>query len=256
MVFSIARRSQVSIPVLSHFGPEALPSASMALEFRILGSLQVLGGRRADWLGGPKQRSVLAMLLLQANRVVPLERLASDLYDQSVPPTASAQIRDHVSQLRKLLDPGHRPGMAAELIETRQPGYVMHLNPEQLDASRFEWLVAEATGALGRGEFDLASQELRDALALWRGPPLADFTYASFAQPAIGRLEELRLTALERRIEADLALGQDGTLVAELEELVGEYPLREQLRSQLMLRSTERAGRRRRSTSTRRRGGS
>jgi WD40 repeat protein/DNA-binding SARP family transcriptional activator len=214
----------------------------MVLEFRILGSLQVLADGEPIRLGGPKQRSVLAMLLLQANRMVPLEQLASDLYDESVPPTASAQIRDHVSQLRKLLDPGYRPGAVAQLIETRQPGYVMHLNQEQLDASRFEWLLAEATGALGRGEFDLASQELRDALALWRGPPLADFTYASFAQPAIGRLVELRLTALERRIEADLALGHEGTLVAELEELVGEHPLREQLCSQLML-ALYRAGR-------------
>jgi WD40 repeat protein/DNA-binding SARP family transcriptional activator len=242
MVVFIVQSSHAPIPVLSRFSPKALPSASMGLEFRILGSLQVLADGESIRLGGPKQRSVLAMLLLQANRMVPLEQLASDLYDDNIPPTAGAQIRDHVSQLRKLLDPAHRPGAAAELLETRPPGYLMHLDPEQLDASRFELLVTQATGALGRGEFDVASRELRDGLALWRGPPLADFTYASFAQPAIGRLEELRLTALERRIEADLALGQDGALVAELEELVREHPLREQLCCQLML-ALYRAGR-------------
>jgi WD40 repeat protein/DNA-binding SARP family transcriptional activator/energy-coupling factor transporter ATP-binding protein EcfA2 len=214
----------------------------MGLEFRILGSLQVLADGESIRLGGPKQRGVLAVLLLHANRVVPVEQLASDLYGEEIPATAVAQVRDHVSQLRKLLDPGQTPRAAGGLLETRPPGYLMHLDPEQLDASLFETRVEEATRAIGRGEVELAAAALRDALALWRGPPLADFTYESFAQPVIGRLEELRLTVLERRIEADLALGLDGSLVAELEGLVGEHPLREQLRAQLML-ALYRAGR-------------
>jgi WD40 repeat protein/DNA-binding SARP family transcriptional activator len=234
-VFFMAPQSFAPLPVLSRLAPEALPSISMGLEFRILGSLDVLVDGESLRLGGPKQRGVLAVLLLRANTVVPVEQLASDLYGEEIPPTAVAQVRDHVSQLRKLLDPGHRPASEGGLLETRAPGYVLHLDLEQLDASRFEARLEEATRAIGRGDFEFASAELRNALALWRGPPLADFSYESFAQAAIGRLEELRLTARERRIEADLRLGSDGSLVGELEELLAEHPLREQLRAQLML---------------------
>ena len=130
-----------------------------------------------------------------------------------------------VSQLRKAL------GSAGALIVTREPGYVLRLEREQLDLHVFERLVGEAEAA----EPATAAAKLREALSLWRGPPLADLYYESFAQPAIARLEELRLAAVEKRIDADLALGRHGALVGELEALVSEHPLRERLRAQLML---------------------
>jgi WD40 repeat protein/DNA-binding SARP family transcriptional activator len=169
------------------------------------------------------------MLLVRANAVVPVEQLAVGLYGGDVPRTAVAQIRDHVSQLRKHL------GAAASLIETQAPGYVLRAGTDNLDALRFERMVEDGSLALAQERADEAARTLREALALWRGPALADFGYESFAQPAITRLEELRLTGLEQRIEADLRLGRNATLVAELEALVAEHPLREQFRAQLML---------------------
>jgi WD40 repeat protein/DNA-binding SARP family transcriptional activator len=201
----------------------------MTVEFRILGPIEVSGGNGPIRLGGPKQRGVLAMLLIRVNGVVPVEQLAVGLYGGNAPRTAVAQIRDHISQLRKQL------GAAASLIETRAPGYVLHAGPESLDALRFEGMVEAGSVALAHGRADEAARTLREALALWRGPALADFGYESFAQPAITRLEELRLTGVGQRIEADLLLGRNGTLVAELEALVAEHPLREQFRAQLML---------------------
>src|SRR5919201_442594 len=208
----------------------------MALDFRILGPLEVVREASVLRLGGPKQRAVLAILLLHTNRVVPVERLAEDLYGDGVPATAVNQVRDHVSQLRKLL------AADASILETRSPGYVLNVEPSQLDAMRFERAVEHATDELQAGRAENAAEHLRDALGLWRGPPLADFAYDVFAQSAIARLEELRLTALELRIRADLTLGRDGGLVGELESLVAEHPLREQLRGHLML-ALYRAGR-------------
>jgi WD40 repeat protein/DNA-binding SARP family transcriptional activator/energy-coupling factor transporter ATP-binding protein EcfA2 len=206
----------------------------MAIDFRILGPIEAADDGAAIRLGGPKQRAVLTILLLQANRVVPVEQIADDLYGDAVPPTAVAQVRDHVSQLRKLF--GQRQGDGADpMLETHAPGYLLRVGPDQLDAFRFEAMTEQAQGALGRGDVDAAAALLREALALWRGPPLAEFVYEPFAQAAIARLEELRLGAVERRIEADLLRGMDGQLVAELDELVREHPLREQLRAHLML---------------------
>ena len=207
----------------------------MRVDFRILGPLEVAGDAGAIKLGGPRQRAVLTILLLRANQVVPVEQIADDLYGDSVPATAVAQVQDHVSQLRKLF--GQKRGVQAgeSILETRARGYVLRVEPDQLDAFQFEGMTEGAFGALRRGDAAAAASLLRQALALWRGPPLADFLYEPFAQPAIARLEALRLGALERRIEADLLLGQDGQLVGELEELVREHPLREQLRAHLML---------------------
>jgi DNA-binding SARP family transcriptional activator/energy-coupling factor transporter ATP-binding protein EcfA2 len=202
----------------------------MGVEFRILGPLEVISDDGPIRLGGPKQRGVLAVLLLRANEVVPVEQLVDALYDGAAPATAAGQVRDHVSQLRKGLGPE-----ADSILETRSPGYLIHVEPDALDALRFESMVDAASRELEGGDVRSAAEHLRAALALWRGPALADLAYDSFAQPAIGRLEELRLTALERRIDADLQLGRNGTLVGELEELVGVHPLREQFRAQLML---------------------
>ena len=204
----------------------------MALDFRILGPLEVAEDGVVLRLGGRMQRAVLAALLLRAGQVVPVDRLVGDLYGDAAPATGAAQVRDHVSQLRKLLGDG------GALLETRSPGYILRVGPEQLDAERFERAVDEASAY----DAEEAARRLRDALTLWRGPALADFADAEFARPAVDRLEELHLVALERRIAAELAVGADGALVPELQALVAEHPLREQLRGQLML-ALYRAGR-------------
>jgi WD40 repeat protein/DNA-binding SARP family transcriptional activator len=204
------------------------------LQFRILGPIEVVGAAGAIRLGGRRQRAVLAILLLRANQVVPVERLADDLYGGGAPATAVGQVRDHVSQLRKALDV-NGDGTAASPLETRAPGYLLRTELEQIDSHRFERALETATAELRSGDAAAASARLREALSLWRGPALADFAYDAFAHAEIERLEELRLTALGQRIEADLALGRHGALVGELEALTAEHPLREEYCRQLML---------------------
>ena len=196
------------------------------LDFRVLGPLEVVGDQGPVRLGGPKQRAVLAMLLLGANRVVSIERLVDDLYGDALPATALTQIHAHISQLRKLFDPERA------VVETRSPGYVLRLDPEQLDLRRFERLAAEAAATPDPA---IRAERLRAALGLWRGPALAEFAEDPFARTASARLDELRLKALEDRVDADLALGRHGDLVGELEELVADHPLRERFRAQLMI---------------------
>ena len=197
--------------------------------------MEVVGETGAIRLGGPKRRAVLAILLLNANRVVPIDRLADELYGDAAPASAVTQVQGHVSQLRKLLDPDRPAGAAGSLLETREPGYLIKVAPEQTDLHRFEQWTADGTRALVRGDAADAAAALHGALDLWRGPALADLADEPFAQPAIARLEELRLAALEQRIEADLALGRHLELVGELGALVREHPFRERLRGQLML---------------------
>jgi DNA-binding SARP family transcriptional activator len=204
------------------------------LEFSILGPLEVAEDGRVVHLGGPKQRAALAILLLSANRVVSVERLADDLYAGAPPVTAVTQVQRQISELRKVLGPS--------AIETRSPGYVLHVEPERLDLERFERWTHEAAQALDRRDAATAVELAAKALELWRGAPLADVAYEPFAQTAIGRLEELRLAALEQRFEAELALGRHGFVLAELEALVWDNPLRERLRGLLML-ALYRAGR-------------
>ena len=202
----------------------------VSLECRIRGPREVLDGERSVALGGRRQRAVLTALLLEARRVVPTDRLLSDLWGESPPRTAATSLHNLVSQLRKLLGP--------ETLATQAPGYVLHVRPEQIDAHRFERSLADARRLppAERGE------HLQQALALWRGPPLAEFAFEDFAQAEIRRLEELRLVALEERIDADLELGRHGNVVGELEALVREHPLRETFCKQLML-ALYRAGR-------------
>jgi DNA-binding SARP family transcriptional activator/tetratricopeptide (TPR) repeat protein len=183
------------------------------LEFRVLGPLEVLERGRRLPLPGAKQRALLAVLCLHANEVVSSDRLIDALWADDPPQSPQAALQYHVSQLRKLLGP--------ERIETRPPGYVLRLSGEELDLARFERLHEEARFA--------------EALALWRGPALADFEYTEFARGEIARLEELRLAALEERIEADLEHGRHAEVVGELEALVHAQPLRERPRARLML---------------------
>ena len=193
------------------------------MEFRILGPLEVRDGNRLVPLGGPRQRAVLAVLLTRANEAVSAEKLIDELWGDEPPETAANVLQGYVSHLRKVLGP--------DVLLTRAPGYVVQLAPGQLDLHRFERLLDEARAQ----NPEQAAATLREALALWHGPALADFAYEPFAQAEIARLEELRLVAVERRIEAALALGRHSELVGELEGLVGKHPLRERFRSQLML---------------------
>jgi DNA-binding SARP family transcriptional activator len=192
------------------------------LEFRILGPLEVQDGGRIA-LGGQKQRALLGALVVHAGEVVSTDRLLDELWGEHPPRTATTSLQNMVSQLRKLL--------GADVLVTRPPGYVLQVERDQIDAARFEHLVADAR-ATPPGE---RSRLLREALALWRGPPLADLEFERFAEAEVRRLEELRLDALEERIDADLELGLGSELVAELESLVERHGLRERLRRQLML---------------------
>jgi DNA-binding SARP family transcriptional activator len=199
------------------------------MEFRILGPLEVVRDGRVLQVGGGRQLALLAVLLLHANEAVSVDRLVEELWGETPPPTAAKIVRNSVSLLRKAL------GDAGELIRTHGQGYELVLAPGALDADRFERLLTEGRRALADCDAARSRALLEEALALWRGPALADFVYEPFAQRKIGRLDELRLSALEERIEADLRLGRHAELVAELEPLVREHPLRERLRGQLML---------------------
>ena len=198
------------------------------LEFRILGPLEVVTEQGSKRLGGPRQRATLAILLLNANRVVSVDQLADQLYAGAPPVTAVTQVQRQISELRRNLG-------SASAIETRAPGYVLHVAPDQLDLVRFERAAGEAVRALERDDAKAAAELLRTALELWRGPPLADLAYEPFAATSIDRLEEIRLAALEQRIDADLRLGRHADLVGDLEELVAAEPLREHFCAQLML---------------------
>jgi DNA-binding SARP family transcriptional activator len=200
------------------------------VEFRVLGPLEVADESGSLVLGGQKQRALLGLLLIHAGEVLSSDRIVDELWGEQPPRTAMTSLQNFVSQLRKVLPP--------DVLVTKPPGYLVRVNPEQLDLGRFERLVAEARrqGAAQR------SRLLHEGLALWRGPPLADLAFETFAQGEIRRLEELRLEALEERIDADLELGGGRELVGELEGLVAQYPLRERLRGQFML-ALYRAGR-------------
>jgi YVTN family beta-propeller protein len=193
------------------------------MEFRILGPLEVRhAGRRLE-LGAAKRRALLAVLLLRANEAVSSDRLVDELWGSTPPTLAPKLVQGHVSALRKLLGAGR--------IVTRPPGYLIDVGDGELDLLEFSRLVQAAHGqAPGR-----AAELLREALALWRGPALADVDLEGFAARDVEQLEELRLAALLDRIEADLVLGREAQLVAELEPLVGRHPFNERLRAQLML---------------------
>ena len=212
------------------------------LQFRLLGPFEVWAGGRRLKLGGPKQRALLAALLLDANRVVASDRLIEAVWGEEPPRRPATALQTRISQLRKLLEPPRQDGGGHRVLLTHPAGYLFRVDPDSLDVHRFEQLAGQGHAALRGGKPKLAGWRLREALALFRGPPLADFTYESFASAEIGRLEELRLTALEDRVQADLEVGAHEGLIGELEALVAEHPLSERLRAQLML-ALYRAGR-------------
>jgi DNA-binding SARP family transcriptional activator/pimeloyl-ACP methyl ester carboxylesterase/class 3 adenylate cyclase len=194
------------------------------VEFEVLGPLKVVAGGRDVTPARPKQQALLAMLLLHREEVVSGARLIEALWGEKPPETAQTALHGHVSALRKRI--------GADRIRTRPPGYLLHASEDEVDLARFESLVAEGRA---RPDPDERSDCLREALALWHGKPLAELRDQDFAEREIARLEELRLAAVEERVDTDLALGRHGELVPELEALVAEHPFRDRLRGQLML---------------------
>lgn len=199
-------------------------------EFRILGPLEVRSEEGPIALGGPRQRALLAALLLRAGHVVPTEQLVDELYGTEPPRTATTALQNTIGQLRRLL--------GAEALLTRAPGYLLDVKREQIDAHRFERLLEDARRATPKERREL----LLRALDLWRGPPLAEFAFEDWAQSEIRRLGELRIVVVEERIATDVELGHPGDVVPELEALVGEHPLRERL-WYLLMRALHGAGR-------------
>ena len=192
------------------------------LELAFLGPLEARQAGEALELGGSRPRSLLALLALHSGSVVSLDLIVEDLWGEQAPATARHMVAVYVSRLRKTL--------GDDIVVTRRPGYLLQVGSDQVDAIRFERLLVEGKDSFAAGDADSAVARLGEALALWRGPALVDFAYEPFAQAEIARLEELRLQAAEERIEAELALGRGAELVAELETLVADAPLRERRR--------------------------
>src|SRR5262249_25797359 len=203
--------------------------------FHILGPVEVVRSGCVVPLGGRRQRAVLALLLLQANRVVSVDRLAEDVWGGHPPPGSVTTLQSYVFRLRRALEPDRLPGDAGAVLVTRDRGYLLRVNRGHLGAAGLGEAGAAGRAALEAGRYAEAAQALREALGLWRGPVLADLADYAFARPEAARLEELRLAAVEDRIYADLALGRHQALTGELERLAGEDPLRERLHGQLML---------------------
>ena len=220
----LSRRRKTSVAAVD----DRLTPVDRPLEFWILGPLEVAGDDGPLELPAGKPRALLAVLLLGRGEVVSVDRLVDELWGERPPPTAAKNVQGYVARLRRVLGDG--------ALLTQAPGYALRV--DALDATRFQALVEEAR----HEEPAAAAARLEEALALWRGPPLADFAYEPFAQDEIRRLEELRLSALEDRIEADLALGRHEEVVAELESLAREHPLRERLQG-LRLIALYRCGR-------------
>jgi YVTN family beta-propeller protein len=204
-------------------------------DFGILGPLEVSRSGCVVPLGGPRQRAVLALLVLEANRVVSMDRLAEDVWGGDPPEGWVTTLQTYVFHLRRALEPDRARGVSGGVLVTRNHGYLLFVNREHLDAALFQDGFTAGRAALQGGRYTEAAETLREALALWRSPVLADLADYAFIRPEAARLEELRLAALEARIDADLALGRHDALTAELEHLAGEHPLRERLHGQLML---------------------
>lgn len=205
------------------------------MRFRVLGPV-CLEPRTPS---APKQRAVLATLLVRAGAVVPAGALFDELWPDGPPRTAATTLQVYVSHLRKALTQG---GHARGPLETRPPGYLLRVEPGELDLRLFEELLSRGRAAFGACDFAAASGELTEALALWSGPALSGVPQGEVLTAAAVRLDELRFEALELRIEADLRLGRHHEVTGELMELARAHPLREQLHCQLM-EALRRAGR-------------
>jgi YVTN family beta-propeller protein len=210
-------------------------SSTDRLQFRMLGALQASRNGATLQLGGRQQRAVLALLVAEAGSTVSLDRLADALWGEHVPAGYVATLQTYVFHLREVLEPGRGKGAPAQVLLTRPNGYALHASDSVVDAVEFEQLAGAGHEALARYDYADASQLLSRALALWRGEVLADLAGYDFVAPIAARLSEERLTALEDRVDADLALGRHAVLVGELDQFVDQYPLRERLHRQRML---------------------
>lgn len=204
------------------------------MEFRVLGKLEVLRDGAPVDLGAFRQRALLGLLLTSPNMVWSTDQIIDGLWGDDVGADRQNALWVYVSGLRTALEPDREKRTEGTILLTRPPGYIVDIDPEEIDAVRFEWLVVE-----GRSLVDTdpaaASLVLGEALSLWRGRAYEDFTYESFVQTEIARLEELRLEAVGARIDADLQRGLSRQLISELETLVRQHPLREEFTAQLML---------------------
>ena len=220
----------------------AAVTVGSAIEFRVLGPLEV--GRPGEWLslGSPKQRALLAALVISANRVVSVDRLVDELWGDEPPSRAMASLQAYVSRLRRLLQPAGANRSRSDVLVTQAPGYVLRVDPESIDAVRFEAGTAEGLRLLAAGDANGALAALGEALGLWRGPAYADFTFQQFAQAEITRLTELRLAAIDARLAALVATGQEAVAIAEAEAVLRDHPLHEGVWASLM-RALYRAGR-------------
>ena len=202
-----------------------------AMDFRLLGALEVSANGAVAELGPPKQRALLAVLLLHAGEIVPVDRLIDLLWGEHPPRTAAHSIQIYVSDLRRALESlGGR-----QVLATRAPGYQLDTDPETIDARRFERLVEDGTRQIRDGDLAGGAEVLRTALRLWRGPALSDFAYEEFAQPYIRRFHDLHLDAIEQVAAAELEAGRASEVVPMLDAAIREDPLRERSRELLML---------------------
>ena len=212
------------------------------IEFRVLGPFEVLAGGVSLPLGSPKQRALLAALVISANRVMSVDRLMEELWGDEAPARAMASLQAYVSRLRRLLQPAGGKRNRSDVLATQAPGYVLRVAPESIDAVRFEIEVGRGIRVLGAGDAAAAVDVFESALARWRGAPYGDFSFEEFAQGEITRLSELRLAAVEGRLAALVATGQPAAAIAEAEAVLRDHPLREGVWASLMT-ALYRAGR-------------
>ena len=216
-------------------------ASGATLHFSVLGPLSVVRDDEALALGHPKQRAVLALLLMHANTPRSADRIIDDLWDERPPRSALATLQAYVSNLRRVLEPDRPARTPAGVVTSTNGGYQLNADPETLDHVRFASAVQDAV-ALAETDPAAARAIIAGALGLWRGPAYADFQYDAFAVNEISRLDELRNTAVETRLACDLELGRATELVPELDALVQQYPMRERLRLHQMV-ALYRAGR-------------
>ena len=205
------------------------------MDFSILGPVHVRADGVTVPLEGPKQRITLAALLTVAGDVAPLDRLIDWLWGRRPPRSAATIVQAHVSRLRRLLDPDHRPWGQSDVLVRRPPGYQLRIDPQQLDSLRFEDLVSRGRAAIDGPDPRDAARLLSEALGLWRGRALADVAFVEAAQAEIVRLESLRMVATTTLVDVELALGHHDELIPRLEALVREHPFDERLNGQLMI---------------------
>jgi DNA-binding SARP family transcriptional activator len=207
----------------------------LSVEFKVLGSLEVVVNGRLVPLGGARQRLVLAGLVASANAVVSADRLMDIVWGDEPPDSAMSTVQKYVYRLRVAIDPGTAAADRSGRLVTRPPGYVLRVDSDEYDAARFEALLAGAQHLAAAGNLAGATSALEDALALWRGPAWSEFADLDFIRPEVARLDGLHAIAMEERVELGLAAARHAELVGELEATVATYPLRERPRAQLML---------------------